>query len=95
MHMPEKPDWDKALKDLTAKPVRDRNGNLDYSAKDREIINRIIEDAKPKDAAGIFIVKHPDDRLEFLIANADRIEAMRLAAKFIQQNAATLKSQNG
>jgi len=35
----------------------------------------------------VILVKHPDERLEYLIANADRIQAIGLMAQAIDRNA--------
>ena len=43
--------------------------------------------AMEEGAHGVILVKHSDDRLEYLIANADRVQAIGLMAQAIDRNA--------
>jgi hypothetical protein len=57
-----------------------------FSTDDRTLIERMLR-AMEEGAHGVILVKHPDDRLEYLIANADRIQAIGLMAQAIDRNA--------
>jgi hypothetical protein len=57
-----------------------------FSSDDRALIERMLR-AMEEGAHGVILVKHPDERLEYLIANADRIQAIGLMAQAIDRNA--------
>lgn len=57
-----------------------------FSSDDRSLIERMLR-AMEEGAHGVILVKHPDERLEYLIANADRIQAIGLMAQAIDRNA--------
>ena len=57
-----------------------------FSTDDRSLIERMLR-AMEEGAHGVILVKHPDERLEYLIANADRIQAIGLMAQAIDRNA--------
>jgi hypothetical protein len=57
-----------------------------FSSDDRALIERMLR-AMEEGAHGVILVKHSDDRLEYLIANADRIQAIGLMAQAIDRNA--------
>ena len=81
MQAPE--DFDAFLRGLldTSNPTQRR-----FSADDRALIERMLR-AMEEGAHGVILVKHPDDRLEYLIANADRVQAIGLMAQAIERNA--------
>ncbi len=82
MQAPE--DFDAFLRGLldNSNPTAQRR----FSADDRALIERMLR-AMEEGAHGVILVKHPDDRLEYLIANADRIQAIGLMAQAIDRNA--------
>src|SRR5271166_4124311 len=81
MQAPE--DFEAFLRGLLESPSA---GPRRFSVDDRALIERMLR-AMEEGAHGVIIVRHPDDRLEYLIANADRIQAIGLMAQAIDRNA--------
>ena len=76
-------DFDAFLRDL----LNSGNGaQRRFSADDRALIERMLR-AMEEGAHGVILVKHADERLEYLIANADRVQAIALMAQAIDRNA--------
>ena len=82
MQAPE--DFDAFLRGLLESPSISTQRR--FSTDDRSLIERMLR-AMEEGAHGVILVKHPDERLEYLIANADRIQAIGLMAQAIDRNA--------
>lgn len=82
MQAPE--DFDAFLRGLLENPSTSTQRR--FSSDDRSLIERMLR-AMEEGAHGVILVKHPDERLEYLIANADRIQAIGLMAQAIDRNA--------
>ena len=82
MQAPE--DFDAFLRGLLESPSNSTQRR--FSSDDRSLIERMLR-AMEEGAHGVILVKHPDERLEYLIANADRIQAIGLMAQAIDRNA--------
>jgi len=82
MQAPE--DFDAFLQGLLESP--NSSTPRRFSSDDRSLIERMLR-AMEEGAHGVILVKHPDERLEYLIANADRIQAIGLMAQAIDRNA--------
>ena len=82
MQAPE--DFDAFLRGLLESP--NFVGPRRFSAEDRALIERMLH-AMEEGAHGVIVVRHPDDRLEYLIENADRVQAIALMAQAIDRNA--------
>ena len=83
MQAPE--DFDAFLRGLLETPTTGGTQRR-FSSDDRSLIERMLR-AMEEGAHGVILVKHPDERLEYLIANADRIQAIGLMAQAIDRNA--------
>ena len=83
MQAPE--DFDAFLRGLLENPSNTSTQRR-FSTDDRSLIERMLR-AMEEGAHGVILVKHPDERLEYLIANADRIQAIGLMAQAIDRNA--------
>ena len=81
MQAPE--DFDAFLRGLLESPNTTQRR---FSSDDRTLIERMLR-AMEEGAHGVILVKHPDERLEYLIANADRVQAIGLMAQAIDRNA--------
>jgi hypothetical protein len=77
-------DFDAFLRGLLENPSTGTQRR--FSSDDRSLIERMLR-AMEEGAHGVILVKHPDERLEYLIANADRIQAIGLMAQAIDRNA--------
>jgi peptide deformylase len=77
-------DFDAFLRGLLENPSSGTQRR--FSSDDRALIERMLR-AMEEGAHGVILVKHPDERLEYLIANADRIQAIGLMAQAIDRNA--------
>jgi peptide deformylase len=77
-------DFDAFLRGLLESPSTSTQRR--FSTDDRSLIERMLR-AMEEGAHGVILVKHPDERLEYLIANADRIQAIGLMAQAIDRNA--------
>ena len=82
MQAPE--DFDAFLRGLLENPGT--SAQRRFSTDDRTLIERMLRSME-EGAHGVILVKHPDDRLEYLIANADRVQAIGLMAQAIDRNA--------
>jgi hypothetical protein len=78
-------DFDAFLRGLLESPSNTSTQRR-FSTDDRSLIERMLR-AMEEGAHGVILVKHPDERLEYLIANADRIQAIGLMAQAIDRNA--------
>ncbi|MBV8152478.1 MAG: hypothetical protein JO101_00680 [Candidatus Eremiobacteraeota bacterium] len=76
-------DFDGFLRELLQSKT---GGQRRFSADDRALIEAMLR-AMEEGAHGVILVKHADDRLEYLIANADRLQAIGLMAQAIDRNA--------
>lgn len=82
MQAPE--DFDAFLRGLLESPST--SAQRRFSTDDKTLIERMLR-AMEEGAHGVILVKHPDERLEYLIANADRVQAIGLMAQAIDRNA--------
>ena len=59
--------------------------------EDRAFIERIMGSITTG-SKGVFIVLHPDDRMQYLLLNTNRAGAITLLAKIMQRTAETLEA---
>jgi len=64
-----------------AKPVHERLSN-----EDRSFVQRMVA-AINSGSKGVFIVVNPDNSLDYLIANENRVGAIAILARMIQRTA--------
>ena len=70
------------------------NARTWYSPGDEELLHRMIVDAATEPRGiGVFMVRHEDGRLEYMIVRGSRIEAVGLAANFIDRQVEVQKDQ--
>ncbi len=78
-------DLDAFLNDILAPPPIS-----DVTPEDRAFINRILRSIA-FESKGIFLVLHPDERMEYMLLNTNRAGAIALLARVMQRTAEFLE----
>ena len=85
MDVPE--NIDGLLKDLLAQEA----ATVQLDAEDRAFIDRILKSITTG-SKGIFVVLHPNARMQYMLLNTNRAGAIALLARVMQRTAAALEA---
>jgi len=80
---------DSFLKDLLREEQEGSNIQLDD--EDRAFIDRIVKSITTG-SKGVFVVLHPNDRMQYMLLNTNRAGAIALLAKVMQRTAEALEA---
>ena len=85
MDVPE--NLDTFLKDLLA----DESAPVQLDDEDRAFIDRILKSITTG-SKGVFVVLHPNDRMQYMLLNTNRAGAIALLARVMQRTAEALET---
>ncbi len=85
MDVPE--NLDTFLNDLLA----EESASVQLDAEDRAFIDRILKSITTG-SKGIFVVLHPNDRMQYMLLNTNRAGAIALLARVMQRTAEALEA---
>jgi hypothetical protein len=85
MDVPE--NLDTFLSDLLA----EESAAVQLDAEDRAFIDRILKSITTG-SKGIFVVLHPNDRMQYMLLNTNRAGAIALLARVMQRTAEALEA---
>ena len=85
MDVPE--NIDGFLKELLA----EEEATVQLDAEDRAFIDRILKSITTG-SKGIFVVLHPNDRMQYMLLNTNRAGAIALLARVMQRTAEALEA---
>lgn len=85
MEAPE--NLDLFLKDL----LTEEGGSVQLDEEDRAFIDRILKSITTG-SKGIFVVLHPNDRMQYMLLNTNRAGAIALLARVMQRTAEALEA---
>ena len=85
MEVPE--NLDTFLKDLLA----DESLPVQLDEEDRAFIDRILKSITTG-SKGVFVVLHPNDRMQYMLLNTNRAGAIALLARVMQRTAEALET---
>jgi hypothetical protein len=87
MDVPE--NMDTFLSDLLKE--EESNGCVQLDEEDRAFIERILKSIT-LGSKGVFVVVHPNDRMQYMLLNTNRAGAIALLAKVMQRTAEALEA---
>jgi hypothetical protein len=67
------------------------SAHVELDEDDRAFVERIM-DSVTTGSKGIFVVLHPDDRMQYMLLNTNRAGAIALLAKVMQRTAEALEA---
>jgi hypothetical protein len=83
---------DAFLTDLLQRNTADESApHVELDDDDRAFVERIM-DSVTTGSKGIFVVLHPNDRMQYMLLNTNRAGAIALLAKVMQRTAEALES---
>lgn len=82
-------DLDAALRAL----LRDERKRCYLSDEDLAFLDRLL-DSIQEGSRGVFVVIHPDERMQYMLLNTNRPGAISLLAKVLQRTAETLDAED-
>jgi hypothetical protein len=85
MDVPE--NLDTFLKEL----LEEEEASVQLDAEDRAFIDRILKSITTG-SKGIFVVLHPNDRMQYMLLNTNRAGAIALLARVMQRTAEALEA---
>ena len=85
MEVPE--NLDTFLKDLLA----EESSTVQLDDEDRAFIDRILKSITTG-SKGVFVVLHPNDRMQYMLLNTNRAGAIALLARVMQRTAEALET---
>jgi hypothetical protein len=85
MDVPE--NLDTFLSDLLA----EESSSVQLDADDRAFVDRILKSITTG-SKGIFVVLHPNDRMQYMLLNTNRAGAIALLARVMQRTAEALEA---
>ena len=85
MDVPE--NLDTFLKEM----LSDEEATVHLDADDRAFIDRILKSITTG-SKGVFVVLHPNDRMQYMLLNTNRAGAIALLAKVMQRTAEALEA---
>ena len=85
MDIPE--NLDTFLKDLLA----EESSTVQLDDEDRAFIDRILKSITTG-SKGVFVVLHPNDRMQYMLLNTNRAGAIALLARVMQRTAEALET---
>jgi hypothetical protein len=86
-HMDVPSNLDTFLKDMLA----EEESTVQLDAEDRAFIDRILKSITTG-SKGIFVVLHPNDRMQYMLLNTNRAGAIALLARVMQRTAEALEA---
>jgi hypothetical protein len=89
MITPDPNSMDKYLRELLDEETGGPKVELD--AEDRAFIDRILSSIR-EGSKGVFVVLHPNDRMQYMLLNTNRAGAIALLAKIMSRTAETLSA---
>lgn len=89
MEIPE--NLDAFLTDLLQKDSEEPAPHVELDDDDRAFVERIMESVTTG-SKGIFVVLHPNDRMQYMLLNTNRAGAIALLAKVMQRTAEALEA---
>ncbi|MDQ6941179.1 MAG: hypothetical protein M3169_01530 [Candidatus Eremiobacteraeota bacterium] len=78
---------DTFLRDL----LKEEGGAVQLDDEDRAFIDRILNSIT-QGSKGVFVVLHPNDRMQYMLLNTNRAGAIALLAKVMQRTAEALEA---
>jgi hypothetical protein len=78
---------DSFLKDMLA----EEEATVELDSEDRAFIERILKSITTG-SKGIFVVLHPNDRMQYMLLNTNRAGAVALLARVMQRTAEALET---
>ena len=78
---------DTFLRDL----LKEEGGAVQLDDEDRAFIDRILKSIT-QGSKGVFVVLHPNDRMQYMLLNTNRAGAIALLAKVMQRTAEALEA---
>ncbi|MDQ6927020.1 MAG: hypothetical protein M3154_12415 [Candidatus Eremiobacteraeota bacterium] len=75
------------LRDL----LKEEGGAVQLDDEDRAFIDRILNSIT-QGSKGVFVVLHPNDRMQYMLLNTNRAGAIALLAKVMQRTAEALEA---
>jgi hypothetical protein len=79
---------DTFLKDMLAE---EEEAAVELDAEDRAFIDRILKSITTG-SKGVFVVLHPNDRMQYMLLNTNRAGAIALLARVMQRTAEALEA---
>ena len=89
--MKEPKDYNDLLRELNTPKVNDNTPRVELDDDDRAFVQRIL-DSVTTGSKGVFIVLHPNDRMQYMLLNTNRAGAIALLAKVMQRTAEALEN---
>jgi hypothetical protein len=86
-HMDVPSNLDTFLKDMLA----EEEATVQLDAEDRAFVDRILKSITTG-SKGIFVVLHPNDRMQYMLLNTNRAGAIALLARVMQRTAEALEA---
>jgi hypothetical protein len=71
--------------------LADDSATVQLDAEDRAFIDRILKSITTG-SKGIFVVLHPNDRMQYMLLNTNRAGAIALLARVMQRTAEALEA---
>jgi hypothetical protein len=87
LHMEVPSNLDSFLKDMLA----EEEATVALDAEDRAFVDRILKSITTG-SKGIFVVLHPNDRMQYMLLNTNRAGAIALLARVMQRTAEALEA---
>jgi hypothetical protein len=78
---------DSLLRDI----LKDEGGNVQLDDEDRAFVDRILTSIT-QGSKGVFVVLHPNERMQYMLLNTNRAGAISLLAKVMQRTAEALEA---
>jgi hypothetical protein len=82
---------DALLSDLLHQNLEAEAAHVELDDDDRAFIERIM-DSVTTGSKGVFVVLHPNDRMQYMLLNTNRAGAISLLAKVMQRTAEALEA---
>ena len=71
--------------------LRDESVGIQLDDEDRAFVDRILTSIT-QGSKGVFVVLHPNDRMQYMLLNTNRAGAIALLAKVMQRTAEALEA---
>jgi len=79
------------LDSLLREILKDEGGNVQLDDEDRAFVDRILTSIT-QGSKGVFVVLHPNERMQYMLLNTNRAGAISLLAKVMQRTAEALEA---
>jgi hypothetical protein len=71
--------------------LTEESGAIQLDAEDRAFVDRILTSIT-QGSKGVFVVLHPNDRMQYMLLNTNRAGAIALLARIMQRTAEALEA---